>query len=104
MKQITNITEALAHTIRERKELETKEKALKHELQALLTKAGKDKEETPHGVFTIARRPYWEYSPAVTDRIESLKADIFTIQEKAQHTGDATEKVTEYILFKEAKE
>lgn len=102
MNNINKITSALAHAIAERKEAETKEKALKLELQSLLQKAGKDKEETPEGVFTIARRVYWSYPETISDQIDDLKASIKDIEEEAQHNGQAEEKVTEYILFKES--
>jgi len=103
MNNINKVTTALAHAIAERKEAETKEKALKLELQSLLTAAGKDKEETDQGVFTIARRSYWSYPEDVVDQIDEMKAGITELQEEAQHNGLATENVTEYVLFKEAK-
>lgn len=103
MNKLTKITTALAHTIAERKEIETKEKALKLELKDLLTKEGRDKEETEYGVFTIAHRPKWEYPEHIADEIDALKADIADIEEQAQHNGDAIQHFSEYILFKETE-
>lgn len=102
--KIQTVTKTLADTIAQRKELEAKEKALKHELQAMLKKDGRDKEETEYGVFTIARRSYWEYPEYTDDAISQLKSEIISLQEQAQIEGTAVENVTEYVLFKEAKQ
>lgn len=101
MNTLERITSALAHTINERKEIETKEKALKMELQALMHKAGKETLKTPYGKFSIAQRQYWAYPEEILDEISDYKARISAVEQKAQFEGLAEEKVTEYIMFKE---
>ena len=97
---IHQLTAALAHTIAERKEAVVKEKALKDELMNQLAKLGKDKEETPFGIFTIAHRPKYTFSKAIQKREEALKiAKVDAIEQ-----GKVTVEMSDYVLFKEAKE
>lgn len=99
MNKITSLTEQLAATAAERKDLEVKEKALKDSLLAEMKKVHHEKEETVYGTFTISRRSSYTYTPAV----KALEEEVKMRKDEEQKRGLATESVTEYILFKEAK-
>lgn len=96
MNKINTLVKQLAEVVEERKELEVKEKALKDAVISELNVLGKDSEETPYGKASIARRPSYTY----TDAVSALKSKVADREEFERVEGLATEKVTEYLSLR----
>ncbi len=87
-------------------EIETEYKALDFARSALrdliveeMQKSKLDKVESDFGLFTVARKQSWSYSPAVTkieDRLKLAKV-------KEQQKGLAEAKETTYLVYKQVK-
>lgn len=77
------------------KELQEQRDTLRAEIVKDMKKEKMDKAETDFGIFTVAKRVNWEYSPKVGELKEKVK-----LQEvKEQNQGIAEKSETEYLRF-----
>lgn len=81
------------------KALETKKEAMRVDILKAMVEAGKDKEETPVGNFTVSRLKKWTYPEEITVLSEELKS----AKAKAESTGEATYTETESLKFTSIK-
>lgn len=78
------------------KSLETERKELREAILSDMTKHKMDKVESNYGMFTVAARAVWTYSPA----IKKLADKLSLAKAKEQKSGKAkAETETKYIVF-----
>ena len=85
--------------VERRKAIEVEESTLKTAILEMMLKRNTDREETPYGCFSVARRPNYTYSKKVTKLQEAV--DLRKIDEVDR--GIASKGITEYVLFKPAE-
>ena len=92
MKQLREVADA-------KKEIELKEKVIKESLLEAMKAEDKNSILGEYGTASIARRTYYTYS----DVVKSLENKVKEKKIEEEEKGIAEPKITEYILFKEAK-
>lgn len=81
------------------KNLERDRAALREKIVAELIDSKMEKVESDFGLFTVARKATWSYSPAVSNIEDRLKL----AKVKEQQKGLATANETTYLVYKPNK-
>ncbi len=100
MNKVHTLARQLADTAEEIKSLKVKEEALKDLLKEEMHKEGKEKESFDFGTVSVATRKSYTYS----DTVKKLEDKVKMKKVEEERQGIATEKVTEYVMFRSVSE